>query len=86
MVIKFNPISEVKETSLVGRIGQTIQQSFGQIFASKAADYGVGVTVESPRFAQLEEHFKDVPMFEYNKYQMNFRIKDDLMGVPGIDY
>ena len=86
MGIEFRPVSEVKETGLVGRIGQTIQKSLGQIFTAKTQDFGQGVTVESPRFAELEEHFKDVPQFEYNNFQMNFRISGDLMGVAGIDY
>ena len=86
MVIEFRPVSEVKETGLVGRIGQTIQKGLGQIFAAKTQEFGQGVTVESPCFAELEEHFKDVPMFEYNNFQMNFRIKGELMGVAGIDY
>ena len=86
MGIEFRPVSEVKETGLVGRIGQTIQKSLGQIFTAKTQDFGQGVTVESPRFAKLEEHFKDVPQFEYNNFQMNFRIKGELMGVAGIDY
>lgn len=86
MGIEFRPVSEVKETGLVGRIGQTIQKSLGQIFTAKTQDFAQGVTVESPRFAKLEEHFKDVPLFEYNNFQMNFRINGELMGVAGVDY
>ena len=52
MVIEFRPVSEVKETGLVGRIGQTIQKGLGQIFAAKTQDFGQGVTVESPRFGR----------------------------------
>jgi len=91
MGIEFNPVSEVKETGLVGRIGQTIQKSLGQIFTAKTQDFGQGVTVESSRFAELEEHFKDVPELTLptgTVPQLNLDGIDfvDLMGVAGIDY
>lgn len=86
MGIEFNPVSEVKNQTFVSRIGKSLQEGFGQIFSTKTSNYGLGVTLENPRLAKLEEHFKDVPAFEYNNFQTNLKIKDDLMGVAGVDY
>ena len=86
MGVKFNPVKEVRNTTLASKIGMTIQQGLGQIFLTKTSNYGVGVTVENTRFAKLEEHFKNVPDFEYNKLQSNLKIEGELMGTAGVDY
>lgn len=67
-------------SSLINRIGKSQDTSKAAIIAGAKPEYGMGVSVENPRIAALEQHFSSVPDFEYNVHQENLVIDGPLMG------
>ena len=67
-------------SSLINRIGKPQEASKAAIIAGAKPEYGMGVSVENPQIAALEQHFSSVPDFEYNVRQENLVINGPLMG------